>query len=80
MELLHLDTFGVLARTPSLPPTRNRHPRHRQVEAGSFSFVILYVQKLLEISITSRVELKILEGEIKGGGGRLPSDFTGDEN
>ena len=56
------------------------HPRNRQVEAGSFSFVILYVQKLLEISITSRVELKILEGEIKGRGGRLPSDFTGDEN
>ena len=79
MELLHLDTFGVLARTPSLPPTRNRHPRNRQVEAGSFSCQPVCPEAARDMDYQES-GTEDLEGEIKGGGGPLTSDFTGDEN
>ena len=79
MELLHIDTFGVPARTPSLPPTRNRHPRNRQVEAGSFSCQPVCPEAAGDMN-HQESGTEDLEGEIKGRGGRLPCDFTGDEN
>lgn len=39
------------------------YPTNRQVEAGGLSFVNMYVQKMLEILTTKRVEGKIWKEE-----------------
>ena len=55
------------------------HPRNRQVEAGSFSCQPVCPEAAGDMNYQES-GTEDLEGEIKGGGGRLPSDFIGDED
>ena len=83
MERLHLDTLGVPARTPSLPPTRGLAVRTPQKQTGR-GWKLLFCQPVCPEAAGDMNHQESgtedLEGEIKRGGGRLPSDFTGDEN